>query len=80
MRKPDISEEIQHEQAEEAPTKMSGATTAIQAGDEASKRNSHDQCFTWMIRHHLGWVVRIPGQWPRSCSLIFGVVRSVRVL
>jgi hypothetical protein len=29
----------------------------------------------WMLSHRLGWLYRLPGEWPRTIALIFGVVR-----
>jgi len=41
---------------------------------------THDRCYTWMSSHHLGWFVRIPGEWPRTIGLIFGVVCQLVIL
>jgi len=36
----------------------------------------HDRCYSWMLRNRLGWLARLPGKWPRTFAIIFGVVRS----
>lgn len=34
----------------------------------------------WMLSHRLGWLYRLPGEWPRTIALIFGVVRLYGLL
>jgi hypothetical protein len=48
-----------------------------QAVDATASNRNHGRCFAWMTHHHLGWLARVPEQWPRSCSLVFGVVRLI---
>jgi hypothetical protein len=34
----------------------------------------------WMLSHRLGWLYQLPGDWPRTIALIFGVVRLYDLL
>lgn len=48
-----------------------------QADVTASSSRSHGRGYTWMKNHNLGWLARIPSEWPRTIGLIFGVVSTL---
>lgn len=41
--------------------------------DDASDAKQN-RAARWMGRHRLGWLYRLPREWPRTIALIFGVV------
>lgn len=54
----------------EAPTTLIDG----RAGGEEKESVQQSRCSRWMLRHRLGWLARLPGEWPRTFALIFGVV------
>lgn len=65
---------------EEAPP---NEVAAIDGGAQQDENDADDgkrqggYCGRWMLSHRLGWLYRLPGQWPRTFALIFGVVSYV---
>mmetsp|Transcript_2383 Transcript_2383/g.4324 ORF Transcript_2383/g.4324 Transcript_2383/m.4324 type:complete len:461 (+) Transcript_2383:100-1482(+) len=43
--------------------------------DTSEDEQEHQgRCSRWMYHHRLGWLARLPGHWPRTFALIFGVI------
>lgn len=56
---------------EEAPKERVEATKTTSLATRSSRC---DGCYRWMNSHHLNWLIQLPRKWPRTMSIIFGVV------
>ena len=64
---------MDYEEEPEAPTEAAAkSNNEMEAADSDTNRGG--RCSQWMSNHRLGWVVHLPGKWPRTFSLVFGVV------
>lgn len=73
----DINAATDNEEAppnEAAASIDQGATANKIDADGAKLQGRGGRCGRWMLSHKLGWLYRLPGQWPRIFALIFGVV------
>ena len=46
----------------------------IDTGEDEQEVFTQGRCSRWMNHHRLGWLARLPGNWPRTFALIFGVI------